>query len=130
LSVHYRRQAVLVLGKDQEFAWLADFDAMGQGRPYAWRPTLLTELRKISDPDDMKAVARLVCEARPKSREGVAMIRRIRLGQRPASARDLMHTLARAVNDCMERHPDTTHQQATAAVLNLLHYIGGEDADA
>ena len=59
-----------------------------QRKPGAYRQTILQELGRIEDADNLKAVARQLCKLKPSAREAVAMIRHFRLGQQPTGHAD------------------------------------------
>ena len=48
------------------------------------RHTILAELGRIEDEDDLRSIARQICELKPGSKEAVAMIRQWRTGKSPS----------------------------------------------
>jgi hypothetical protein len=70
LNVYYgqRAMAYLVEVGETSFRWLFDRDAMRAGGRATWRKTILAELGRIEDEAAMLAMARLICEQKPKTR--------------------------------------------------------------
>ena len=75
----------------QEFAWL-NLQRCGDGRA-----TILAELGRISDRDQMIRLAREVCRERPTARRAIAHLRRHRTGVNPNPRERLALRTHRAV---------------------------------
>jgi ATP-dependent helicase YprA (DUF1998 family) len=71
------------------------------------RWTILAELGRIEDDADLLAVARVVCDAKPKARNAVRMVREWRLGRPAQPRRDLADELADTIDGYLARHPET-----------------------
>src|SRR5438046_2660601 len=56
-NVACRQRALHYLFQDQQFAWLCDEKAMVEGEAHAWRPSILAELGRIPDTEEMKRAA-------------------------------------------------------------------------
>jgi hypothetical protein len=127
MNVMYRMKALsaLIHGDDADrFAWLADQRKMAVGTPKSWRPSILSELGRIEDEEDMKSIAAQLCEAKPKARAAIVMIRAWRLGRTsPGSALDLANDLIGRVNDYMTRHPDLPMGDVVSAVETALQKV-------
>jgi hypothetical protein len=110
----------LGMGKDERFHWLLGPDNGRTFRP--WRQTLLAELGRCGAPcssDDaprlIRALAKQVCDLKPSTRTGVALLRRFRrnelgLGKVARTVGDPVTNLAAAVAATIREyrgsHPD------------------------
>jgi hypothetical protein len=121
-NLHYRIAAISVLKRADEperIAWLWDEAAIMAGTGRSQR-TILQELGRIDDDDDLIAMARRIYELTPKTREAVGLIRRWRL-QRDGQGEErcLILELLNHIGDCIRRYPETdwaTIQSALQAV--------------
>ncbi|MDP7645469.1 MAG: hypothetical protein QGG60_12345, partial [Anaerolineales bacterium] len=130
-NVLYQQQALGLLRDDARFKWLVDKDKMIAGEPNAWKPSILTELGRIWDDDDLKAVALYICEVKPKTKDATAEIRRIRTGNSaPGNALDLNIALATRLNDYIEQHPGMPLSVVEDAVLALLGSVQEQRIEA
>ena len=126
-SRHYEIRAFAVLG-------LGDLDAQDPDPTYLWlcdprrqhppgvvyRKSILTELGRIPDDEDLRAVALRVCELKPKARAAIAMIRRWRRGEPEPRPGQLAGELIRTVNDHLARYPSATWREIRGAVGELF----------
>ena len=95
--------------------WLLDESSSPQG----WRKTILSELGRIEDEETFRAVARAICDLKPKTRDAIAMIWRSRLGRSPsASPRGLQSAIAAAVESYVMAHPEIPMSQIAAVLYN------------
>lgn len=120
---YYRMIALTVLTKDERLAWLADESAMkaGTGR---WKPSILSELGRIPNEEDLKAVALRICELKPKTKDAVAMIRRARLGREPeGNYLTLFKHLENALNAYLSGRPSTPEDWIIKALRDLADCI-------
>ena len=98
----YASRAAGGLMADKRFVWLTD-----EKDPLK-KKSILSELGRIENEEDLKAVALQICELKPKVKEGVAMVRRWRTGKTPkADRRSLRSHILKGVNDYLLTHPDT-----------------------
>jgi hypothetical protein len=111
-DVPYCQRAIITLWDDPgRFGWLVDREKCERGISPGdcWRPSLLAELGRIDDPEAMMAVAERICEIKPATKEGVRIIRRVRLGRAPAaSEKQLATALLRTVNNYLTSRPGLT----------------------
>jgi len=132
-DVAYRLQAINVLTEDAAFAWLADSKTMMEDGDGGWKPGILTELGRLGHShgvETMKAIARQLCEFKPKTKEAIAMIRRWRSGlATAASCLELTDKLGATINTYVREHPDTTFMQIRGALRNAMDLLD-EPADA
>jgi len=120
----YRGRAINLLTKDGRFAWVADGARMKAGAPGAWKPSILVELGRIPNDEDLKAVALRICELKPKTKEAVAMIRRFRLGREAEGGYlKLFQHLAAAVDAYREGHPSTPKDDLIRALRDVADCI-------
>ena len=118
----YRQEAAWALleavGQDGngfgEFSWLCN---EGTGEPLKEHKTILSELGRIEDSELLVEMARELCRLKPKTKDAVAMIRRVRSGEHKAGdALQLANEIIEALNGYMVRYPATL----TADVLSAL----------
>ena len=123
-NVHYRACAFAVLMHDERFLWLCDPKAMQESRPHSFRPTILAELGRISNEDDLKAIALRICEVKPKTKEAVVMIRRWRLNRSgKGDALKLANEVIATINDYLARYPETTDEQVLTALFTASDMV-------
>jgi hypothetical protein len=80
-NVFYRQLAFGVLGKHDEFKWLCDPVKMERGDPDCWKASILVELGRIEDIQEMLNIAAEICELKPKTKAAILMVRGLRLGR-------------------------------------------------
>lgn len=81
-NVFYRMRALDILSDLERFKWLCDEEKIMANVPRAMKPTILTELGRFQDDDEMREVAGILCEHKPKTKRAVALIRLIRQGKK------------------------------------------------
>jgi hypothetical protein len=108
----YGMRAIEVLGTDPQFAWL-------HGEQVS---TIVDELGRIDDTDDLRLMARHLCTHQPSTREAVALIRRFRFEAfPPGTIAGLVDTLARSLETYVRTHetmPWTAVRQALAEFVD------------
>ncbi len=81
------------------------------------RWSILAELGRIRDPEEFDAAVWWVLEHRPKTKEAVARIRRLRTGKsRSPNTRRLAGEIVRVVTGYGIRHPGLTREQELKAL--------------
>ena len=80
-NVFYRQMAFQFLGKHDEFKWLCDSEAMERGDLDCWKPSILVELGRIEDVQEMFNIATEICELKPKTKAAILIVRGLRLGR-------------------------------------------------
>jgi len=126
----YRGRAINLLTKDGRFAWVADGARMKAGAPGAWKPSILVELGRIPNDENLKAVALRICELKPKTKDAVSMIRRARLGREAeGNYLKLFAHLEAALNVYLSGHPSTPADWPVKALRDLADCIedGGKE---
>src|SRR6516162_1281313 len=88
-DVAYRQYAMSILIHDSgRFGWLIDREKCKRGDARlggdGFRCSLLAELGRYDDPEAMMAMAEHICRIKPATKEGVRIIRRVRLQRSPA----------------------------------------------
>jgi hypothetical protein len=127
-NVIYRLRAVSILKEDSLFRWLVDPDRARQGVPGSWRPSILAELGRIEDREEMLSVALRICQLRPKAKEAVCVIRRARIGgSGSGDAVNLSQVIIRAINEYLAAHPATTRRQVHAALANASGAVAASE---
>lgn len=103
--------------RQERFRWLLDPEKERAGVPRAVRTTLLQELGRFADDGVMLEAADVLCETKPKTKAGVAWLRRVRLGTPPrGDALQLANELITALNGYRARYPETTREDMLAAL--------------
>ena len=125
----YQLQAIhaLSLGKeDMPEAFRFLWDANEATQTFRGRWTILAELGRIADENDMRAVAHKVCEMKPRARDAVAMIRRARIGESKAGdTLQLANELIETINDYRVRHPATAPHDLLIALEAARQAVEG-----
>jgi hypothetical protein len=123
-SYQARAQSLLepLVSTHPELRWLYDHEAIWRGEG-TYRQTIVQALGRIDHDDTLIAVARRLCELKPRAREALAMIRRFRKVQKPL---DLTDALRRTLNTYLRDHPELTLAQARDAVADLWRLIGNQ----
>jgi hypothetical protein len=124
-NIAYRMRAAGLLKDDPErFGWLYDLRAGQRGEKKAWKPTILSELGRIRDDEELKEVASEVCKLRPKTRDAVSMIRRYRTGKTaPVDVLGLTLRITDAIDEYVASHPDTTWRQVKEALKDAYDTV-------
>jgi hypothetical protein len=116
----YTMRAQWALRNDPRFAWLGnDMEAAARGACHV-RVTILAELGRVEDPEEMKTLAFAICAQKPTVRQARAMIRQVRLPTRPPGTRDqLFMVLRTALNTYLAEHAAMAWDDIRTAVLIL-----------
>lgn len=123
-NIAYRFRAIRVLKDDPAFTWLCDYAAMARGDDGAWKPGILAELGRVEDEQDMRSLARQLCELRPRAKNAVLMIRRWRTGRAPrGDPINLTSVILKAIDDYRLRHEGVSDQLVLASLENAMGYI-------
>lgn len=110
MNVYYRQRAVSVLG-GCDYKWLVDERMIMLEGDKHWKPTILTELGRIEDEDDMRAVAERLCEMKPTTRDAVLMVRSLRTGGLPAGdTLQLANEIIQTINRYLHSHVGVTRE--------------------
>jgi hypothetical protein len=120
----YRQRAFNLLSKDGRFAWVADGPRSAAGAPDALKSSILVELGRIPNDEDLKAVALRICELKPKTKDAVSMIRRVRLGREAKGGYlKLCESLENALNAYLSGHPSTPADWPVKALRDVADCI-------
>jgi hypothetical protein len=121
-----RRQhavGVIMQAKDARLNWLWD-EAAAMAGNIRIRETILTELGRIDDDDDLLGFALQICALKPKARDAVAASRRFRSCQRKeASALDLANELINTLNDYLKRFPQMPNEDVETALSTAWEQV-------
>jgi hypothetical protein len=128
----HARLVILKAQDPNRFVWLVDSpEAIKAGTATGdfRKRTIMSELGRIDDDDDLLSIAEQVCELKPNTQDAVAMIRRWRLGKSPeADALGLTDAIVNVINRYIGTHPGTTKMQVRAACDNAADYWSEEEA--
>ncbi len=108
-----RASSALGLGEtpaDHPYRYLISPDGVDSIGKKTVRFTILTELGRMADLEDMRYVADHICASRLPTAAAVALIRRVRLGDAPPPAPDvppdrLVDAILAAINTHLHRYP-------------------------
>ena len=112
LNVAYRLRAVTSLMHIPECSWLYGDKTAEKDTA---KSTILIELGKIKDIDVMTATALILCQLKPKSKQGALMVRNIRLGKNQGDIISLANEVIKAINGYMDRY-----EMSSESVLEAL----------
>ncbi len=117
MNVFYRQRALGIIC-DGDYTWLFDKEKiMTDGGDKYWKPTILMELGRIENDDDLRAVASQLCERKPATRDAVLMVRTFRTGGLPAgNTLQLTNEIIQIINRYLQTHADVTKQDVLAAL--------------
>jgi hypothetical protein len=118
LNVHYRVMAIRIIcdAKNPKLNWLCEPEGMKAGTSKG-QLTILNELGKLYwNKELFLKVAEDLCENKPKTRDAVAFIRRVRLGERQPDTRQLAKEIRQTINYFWKRFPKLTLDQITLAL--------------
>lgn len=125
LNVFYRQRAIGIL-KDGDYKWLFDESAIMKGTDGKKhiQPTILTELGRIDDDEAMRDVALQICKLKPKTRDAVLMIRRVRTGGLPlGDALQLANKIIHTINQYLHGHAGVTKEQVFDALATAKQSV-------
>lgn len=108
---------ILRCSEPKRYSWLADEDGMRAGTG-EWKPTLLTELGRISDELLFFDVAEQLCKHKPTTKHGLRYIARVRHGQSPPNCLTLSREIARLIEEYRQRFPEISDQFVRTALEN------------
>jgi hypothetical protein len=108
--------ALFLLNREPQYAWL--IGPQGKG---PWRWSLLGELGRIDDEDEMRKAAAAMCRLKPSAREGVALLRSVRLQKEkpPPSVEGLTGRLTDCLNDYLHTHAECSWEDVLVALGNV-----------
>jgi hypothetical protein len=130
LDIMYRQRALAVLRHEPGLTWIFDMQGMERGDD-SWRPTVLVELGKIADHDELKEAASEICRMQPEStRDAVSLVRQWRLGQRGGDPLTLANTIIHTINDYWKRFPKMTQAEVRSAVNTALGQVQSDTKEA
>lgn len=112
LNVAYRLRAVTNLMHIPECSWLYGDKTAEKDTA---KSTILMELGKIKDIDVMTATALILCQIKPKGKQGALMVRNIRLGKNQGDIISLANEVIQAINGYMDRY-----EMSSESVLEAL----------
>jgi hypothetical protein len=111
-------RALRVLNYGPAFYWLVSNEDEISKREGCFRTTILAELGRIENDDDLRAAAQQICKMKPRSKEAVSIIRRWRTGKNlKGGTISLTNAIIKTVNDYCDARPDTTLQMVLAALV-------------
>ena len=115
LNVAYRLRAVTNLMHIPECSWLYGDKTAEKDTA---KSTILMELGKIKDIDVMTATALILCQLKPKSKQGALMVRNIRLGKNQGDIINLANEVIQTINGYMDRY-----EMSSESVLEALQVV-------
>ncbi len=101
LNVAYRLRAVTNIMHIPECSWLYGDKTAEKDTA---KSTILMELGKIKDIDVMTATALILCQLKPKSKQGALMVRNIRLGRGKGDVYSLADEIINIINSYSNRY--------------------------
>ena len=126
-NIVHQSTAINALGPDGEFAWIwpshAEINKGAEGRM-----TILQHLGRLEDPDDIRTVAKHICDHKLKTLAAIDYIRRVTGRKRqPADGVTLFKALAKALDSYHDTH-DWNYQIIHSALTGLLETVSEMEA--
>ena len=112
LNVAYMLRAITSLMHIPECSWLYGDKTAEKDTA---KSTILMELGKIKDIDVMTATALILCQIKPKGKQGALMVRNIRLGKNQGDIISLANEVIQTINGYMNRY-----EMSSESVLEAL----------
>jgi hypothetical protein len=113
-----RAQGVLTADPEKRFAWLASQEEK------RYQATILGELGRIDNDEDLLAVALRICEEKPTTTDAVAWIRSLRLGRYPqGTSPELLELLRTTLNRYLQTHDGVDLSDARYVLDRLLFEV-------
>jgi hypothetical protein len=112
LNVAYMLRAITSLMHIPECSWLCGDKTAEKDTA---KRTILIELGKIRDIDVMTATALILCQLKPKGKQGALMVRNIRLGKNQGDIISLANEVIQTINGYMDRY-----EMSSESVLEAL----------
>ena len=94
------------------------------------RVSILTELGRIENENDLRVWAAALCREKPKAKDAIARVRRWRLHTKdePPDLKQLADQLAEVINRFRARHPSATKGDVAAVLRALLDAVRNLDS--
>ena len=125
----YMTRAIRVLGYAPDFYWLVGTREEINAGKKVFRNTILVELGRVEDEDDLRVIAREVCEIKPRCKDALVMIRRWRTGKTlTGDVLSLTKAIIQTVEDYCAARSDTTLQIVLAALANAADAFKEQDS--
>lgn len=125
----YMTRAIRVLDYDPAFCWLVGTREEINAGKKVFHNSILTELGRIKDDDNLRDIARQICEIKPRCKEALVMIRRWRTGKTlVGDAGSLTKAIIQTVEDYCAARADTTLQIILAALANAADAFQEQDS--
>ncbi len=125
----YMTRAIRVLDYEPDFYWLVGSREEISAGKKLFRNTILVELGRIEDEDDLRVIARQICEIKPRCKDALIMIRRWRTGKTlTGDAMSLTKAIIQTVEDYCAARSDTTLQIVLAALANAADAFQEQDS--
>jgi hypothetical protein len=112
------------------YRWLADEQSARQGKKSAIKWGILAELGRLAqvvDDATVLSVADQICARQPTVKEGIALIRWVRLPRSsPPDGKDLAQRLAGVIDEYRRTHPGTDWQTVLVALADIYAVVTAE----
>jgi hypothetical protein len=104
-----------------DYSWL-----LGGDYKESWRNTILTELGRWQNRDDIRELADHLCQEKPKTQDAIKRLRQARLGKesKSGSAEGLYKAILEAIRKYAEDCPDTRLEQVKEALIYTSYHMG------
>jgi hypothetical protein len=122
-------RAIRVLDYEPEFCWLVGTPEEINAGKKVFHNSILTELGRIKDDDNLRDTARQICAIKPRCKDALVMIRRWRTGKTLAGdAGSLTKAIIQTVEDYCAARSDTTLPIILAALANAADAFREQDS--
>lgn len=109
--IYQMRTFEVLISEDdsREFYWLFG------GVSCRFKTTIMAALGRIENDEELREMARLICQMKPKTREALSIIRQHRRGAQPPDVSQLAQEILNTVNDYKIRYPALIEEEIREA---------------
>ena len=128
VNFYYTSRAMAVLNlksipEDDPLRWLYDPTLAAHNERAGFKQTILSELGRIPDDQLLRAVALQVCELKPKTRDAIIMIRRLRVGEGKPKPDQLETEIIHLIDNFRMRYPSTSWYDVFEALASVREAV-------
>jgi hypothetical protein len=127
-NIAYQQRALSLLYRDPRFVWLGMDEAAVMAGKMKMRRTILQQLGRIGDEDELRFVAGELCRLKPTTSKAIAMIREYRGVQHNGKALDLANILVGTVNRYLDSHRGMAWDEVRDALRTAAGQIDQAEA--
>ena len=126
IDIYFRIIALDQFLDDSRFDWLCSRDKLNKAKRgrHGWKPSILSELGRITNKEERENIALEICELKPKTKQAIRKIRQWRLGQEPKSNKSEMFMyFIKAVDEYISIHPSIDYDAIQQTLCEITDYL-------